>query len=51
MGSTCCKNNDEETHYGNIDEFYNPYHKFFPNMIYDKKKIERHGPNRGQVID
>jgi hypothetical protein len=55
MGNHCknCCNNQStnETQFKNIDEFYNPFSIFNKSMIFDRNKIDRHGPSQGQVID
>ncbi len=49
---SCCDTNDGNlTQFTNIDEFYNPFYIFNKNMIFDRNKIDRHGPAQGQVID
>jgi len=49
---TCCDNNNANlTQFNNIDEFYNPFYIFNKSMIFDRNKIDRHGPGQGLVID
>lgn len=48
----CCDHNDaNNTQFKNIDQFYNPFYIFNKNMVFERNKIERHGPSQGQVID
>lgn len=41
MGNNCdcCKSDENLTNFTNIDEFYNPFHLFNKNMVFDRNKI------------